>query len=117
MADDGASVLAEKFWTLGNAITAFAILQMIAFLTTFHATRDFQAEVKSAWLFVCIAIVITLFVYLVGLLLCFLAERNLRKEAGHSSLVKRYSLFAFLGRLACAVLATGFGLVVMCQNR
>jgi hypothetical protein len=69
--------LAQKYWELGNAIVAFSVLQMLAFLYSL-ANKEFRAHVVRWYRFVRWAILVSSIVYIAGVICCYEAEISLR---------------------------------------
>lgn len=71
------SDLAQKYWDVANAIVAFSVLQMLAFLYAL-ANPDFRTQVAKVYILVIAAIAASSVLYVVGVVSCYFAERQLR---------------------------------------
>ena len=69
--------LALKYWEAGNAIVAFSVLQMLAFLYAL-AKQDFREQIAKAFWPVVAAIVVSAILYAMGVEACYRAEMALR---------------------------------------
>jgi hypothetical protein len=69
--------LAQKYWELGNAIVAFSVLQMLAFLYAL-AGKEFRRQVEEHFGFVQIGILAGSVAYIIGVSWCYHIELNLR---------------------------------------
>jgi hypothetical protein len=69
--------LAQKYWELGNAIVAFSVLQMLAFLYAL-AGKEFRRQVEEHYRFVQIGIFVGSLVYIAGVIGCYHVELGLR---------------------------------------
>jgi|SRR5271165_4384238 len=67
--------LAGKFWDLSNAIVAFSVVQILAFLYALQH-QEFREGVANMYPLVLRAIVISCFFYGAGVIACYLAERR-----------------------------------------
>src|ERR1700739_2016533 len=68
---------AQKYWELGNAIVAFSVLQMLAFLYAL-AGKEFRRQVEEHYRFVQIGILAGSATYIIGVFCCYHIEINLR---------------------------------------
>jgi hypothetical protein len=68
--------LAQKYWDVANAIVAFSVLQMLAFLYAL-GNHEFRGQVAKAYGFVISATAISSVLYVVGVVGCYFAERKL----------------------------------------
>jgi len=69
--------LAQKYWKLENAIVAFSVLQMLAFLYAL-AGKEFRRQVEEHYRFVQIGIFAGSVTYLIGVICCYYIELDLR---------------------------------------
>jgi hypothetical protein len=105
------SNLAQKYWDTANAIVAFSVLQMLAFLYAL-ANKDFRAQVERAFCLVIAAIVVSSLLYTVGVVGCYFAERNLRSmEIGPN--VGRLILITLFARILIIAVYTVFGIATL----
>jgi hypothetical protein len=74
------SDLAQKYWDLGNAIVAFSVLQMLAFLYAL-AGKEFRRHVGQHYRFVQIGIFAGSVTYIIGVIRCYYIELDLRGRA------------------------------------
>ena len=73
------SELADKYWEVGNAIVAFSVLQMLAFLYSL-AKQDFREQIAKVFWWVVGAILASAIAYMAGVEVCYRAEMTLRTE-------------------------------------
>ncbi len=93
------SDLAQKYWEVGNAIVAFSVLQMLAFLYSL-GTRAFREQIAKVFWLVVGAIAVSAIAYMVGVEFCFRAEMTLRQEMAltdSAATVLRLTRWARLG--------------------
>ena len=98
---------AEKYWTLGNGITAFAVVQDLGFAISFPNSVFYCTILQDRWTVILFSfIVASLFLYVLGIVMCARRERKLLGTA-HTDKVRRSITFAIVLRCTAVVLATG----------
>jgi cytochrome c biogenesis protein CcdA len=93
------SEIAQKYWELGNAIVAFSVLQMLAFLYSL-AKQGFRDQVATRFWLVLVAIAFSAILYMVGVVVCYSAEMTLRgrlAESDPANKVLQHTMWARLG--------------------
>jgi len=109
------SGLAQQYWDLANAIVAFSVLQMLAFLYSL-ANKDFRGHVAEIYSYVILAIATSWVLYTAGVVGCYFAARQLLR-AEITAEVYALLLYTFLVRIAIIGLCTLFGIVTLVVAR
>lgn len=107
------SDLALKYWDLANAVVAFSVLQMLAFLYSL-ASEGFREQVAKVYCLVIVAIAVSSFLSMVGVVGCYFAERKLR---GEEPTISRLLLYTFLARVAIIGSFSLFGIAILVVYR
>lgn len=106
--------LAQKYWDVANAIVAFSVLQMLAFLYSL-GKPDFRKQVASVLGLVKTAIAISSLLYIAGIAACYWAERTLRGAIDPG--VGAILLYTMWMRIGIILIYTGAGLAVLNLGR
>jgi hypothetical protein len=106
--------LAQKYWDVANAIVAFSVLQMLAFLYSL-GKDDFRKQVASVLGLVKTAIVISSLLYIAGIFACYWAESTLRGAIDPS--VSSILLCTMWIRIAIILIYTAAGIAVLSLGR
>ena len=106
--------LAQKYWDVANAIVAFSVLQMLAFLYGL-GTDSFRQQVANVLGLVTTAIAISSLLYIAGIVGCYWAERKLR--GGIDSRVSSILLYTMWIRIAIILVYTAAGIAVLNLGR
>jgi uncharacterized membrane protein len=106
------SDLAQKYWELGNAIVAFSVLQMLAFLYSL-AKQDFRDEILKAYWPVVAATAVSAILYMIGVVVCYSAEMRLRDELVKSDPAYKVLKHTMWARLGIIGLYSLFGIGVL----
>ena len=106
--------LAQKYWDVANAIVAFSVLQMLAFLYSL-GKADFRKQVASALGLVKDAIALSSLLYIAGIVGCYWAERKLRGAIDPR--VSAILLYTMWIRVAIILIYIGAGIVVLNLGR
>lgn len=106
---------AKKYFDLGNAVTGFAVVQMITFLVAFGTSKEFANQVASApgWNLVIAGSIGATALYLLAVAACGYAERRLL--GGAEPDVARALGWTVAGRLIAIAAISAFGLAVLCR--
>ena len=92
--------LAQKYWDVANAIVAFSVLQMLAFLYGL-GTADFRKQIISIFCLVTGAIAVSSLLYIAGVISCYWAERKLRGTIDSNlSSILRYTMWIRIAIIA-----------------
>jgi cellobiose-specific phosphotransferase system component IIC len=102
--------LAQKYWDVANAIVAFSVLQMVAFLYSL-ANTSFTVQIVKAFGAVIGAIVFSAILYMAGVVACYRAEMTLRDVIGSD--VKRILKHTMWARLGIIGLYSVCGIAVL----
>jgi hypothetical protein len=106
-----------RYWDLGNIVTAFAVVQMLAFLYSLGEKQTILEAVRQRKILVVSLIAISGVVYSTLVLLCYYAEIKAMSVSGFSSHLSSLSAWGAFGRLLIVLLMTAFGLVVLRLDR
>jgi hypothetical protein len=106
--------LAQKYWDVANAIVAFSVLQMLAFLYSL-GTDTFRQQVASVLGLVVTAIAISSLLYIAGIVGCYWAERKL--GGAIDPRVSTILLCTMCTRIAIILIYTGAGIAVLNLGR
>src|SRR5580704_8591278 len=109
------SDLAQKYWELGNAIVAFSVLQMLAFLYAL-AGKEFRRQVEERYRFVQIGILGGSVAYIAGVFGCYKMELDLRGSAIDPN-VHGVLWETFLARIMIILLYAGLAVGTMFAGR
>lgn len=109
------SDLAQKYWDLANAIVAFSVLQMLAFLYSL-AKPEFRVEVAKVFCPVIAAIAVSSALYIVGVVSCYFAERKLRRGLVGQD-VGALLLYTLFARIAIIGVYAVLGIVTLCVTQ
>jgi hypothetical protein len=106
---------AKKYFDLANAITGFAVIQMITLLVALGTSPVFVKNVASApgWIFVLAGSVIATALYVGAVIACGSVEMRLLASTNREFI--RLIKFTIAGRLGAIAAITGFGLTVLWQ--
>lgn len=107
--------LAQKYWELANAIVAFSVLQMLAFLYAL-AGKEFRRQVEEHYRLVQIAILVGSMAYIAGVIGCYHIELGLRGSAIDQN-VQRVLWETFWARIVIIVLYAALALGTMFAGR
>ncbi len=110
------SELAQKYWELGNAIVAFSVLQMLAFLYAL-ATLSFRDQIRARLGTVIGAIAISAILYGVGVMACYSAEMRLRDGLVKSDPAYKVLKHTMWARLGIIGLYSLFGIGVLWSGK
>jgi hypothetical protein len=106
--------LAQKYWDVANAIVAFSVLQMLAFLYSL-GKPEFRKQVSSVLGLVKRAIAISSLLYIAGIALCYWAESTLRGSIDtHVSSILLCTMWI---RIAIILIYTAAGIAVLNLGR
>jgi hypothetical protein len=107
--------LAQKYWELGNAIVAFSVVQMLAFLYAL-ASKEFRRQVEDHYRFVQMGILGGSMAYIVGVTGCYYLELGLRESPISQNIAKALSE-TFCARVIIIVLYSALALGTMFAGR
>jgi hypothetical protein len=107
--------LAQKYWELGNAIVAFSVLQMLAFLYAL-AGKEFRRQIEDHYRFVQIGVLVGSVAYIVGVIGCYHMELDLRGSAIDPN-VHAVLWETFWARIVVILLYAGLALGTMFAGR
>jgi hypothetical protein len=97
-----ADELAKQFWTLGNLIAGFCVLQELAFLAvTYAAGTEAHTRALSAPYLILVSVAFGSAVFAGAVWYCGSKEAALRLAAGHPPIVISSSRHATVGRIIC----------------
>jgi len=97
-----ADELAKQFFSLGNLITGFCVLQLFAFLAVTYAQgADAHDRVLKEPSLILTSVAIGAAVFIGAVWHCGSKEMALRRAAGHPSIVISSSRQATMGRIIC----------------
>jgi hypothetical protein len=110
-----AAEYAGRYWDLANIVTAFAVVQMVAFLYTLGERQAVLEAVRQRRCLVAGLMSISGVVYLSLIILCAYGEREAVNisDSGLGSLAR----WGTLGRLLIILCATCLGLVILKLDR
>jgi hypothetical protein len=103
--------LARKYWDVANAIVAFAVVQMVAFLYGL-AQMPFRQEVVKRLPLVIVSTAVSGLLYAAGVWLCYLAERRLLASDAPED-VRQLLRYTSLARIAIITLYCLFGIGIL----
>jgi hypothetical protein len=103
--------LAHKYWDMANAIVAFSVLQMIAFLYAL-AQKEIRQGIGRMFTLVQVLILLSAVLYSAGVVGCYIAECELLRAGGVTdvSVLLRYTLVA---RVGVITLYSFFGVAIL----
>lgn len=100
--DLAAAALAKQFWTLGNLIAGFCVLQDLAYLAVTYAAGDqTYARALSAPYFASAAVSLGTVTFSGCAWLCGRKEMTLRRAANHPFIVLSSARQITVGRIIC----------------
>jgi uncharacterized membrane protein YidH (DUF202 family) len=106
--------LADKYWELGNAITGFAVVQMILFLSAL-ANKEFRQHVVKRFSLVVTFSLVCSVLYALAVWLCFSAEKTLRVKLVEPELGILWVTFS--ARILAIAVAGGSGTGILLYGR
>jgi hypothetical protein len=103
--------LAQKYWDMANAIVAFSVLQMIAFLYAL-AQKEIRQGIGKMFTLVQILILLSAVLYSSGVVGCYIAQGELlRGESGQD--VSAFLRYTLLARVIIIALYSFFGIAIV----
>ena len=105
--------LANKYWDMANAIVAFSVLQMIAFLYAL-AQKEIRQGIGKMFTLIQILILLSAVLYSAGVVCCYIAEGELlRAEGGAGVSVSALLRCTLVARVGVIMLYSFFGVAIL----
>lgn len=102
--------IGKQYWSLANAITAFAVLQSLAFV---YALAEDSAKIRSVEPIVTWAIAGSIVVYVLAVALCHRAQTSTLPQDSRLDSARSWLFWTMVGRAFAIVLFGAFGLAIL----